>query len=74
MSSPHALHTSPLFNRYVRLPVMANPTLSKHYFTNPPFLDFTVVLDSTTFAATLILLNNYFIVRRGVVKTTPLAE
>ncbi len=62
VSSPRALRAYPLFNRYVRPRVMTNPTLSKHYLTNPPFLDFTVVLDSTTFATTLILLNNYFIV------------
>jgi hypothetical protein len=34
----------------------------EHYLTNPPFLHFSVTLDSSTFATTLILLNNCFLV------------
>jgi hypothetical protein len=36
--------------------------LKQHYLTNPPFLHFSVPLDSTTFATALILHNNFFIV------------
>jgi hypothetical protein len=42
--------------------IMTNLTLFKHYLTNLPFLDFTVLLNSMTFATTLILLNRYFLV------------
>jgi hypothetical protein len=40
-------------------------TLLKHFLMNPPFLHLTVPLETMTFATTLILLNNYFIVTAG---------
>jgi hypothetical protein len=57
----HALHTDPLFNRYVRH-TLQPIQLFQSTLTNPPFLDFTVLLESTTFARTLILLKKYFLV------------